>query len=113
MKKLWFVIFVIIAFAACSNPKPSMPIEMTYRPALGPGYVMYLKNTGNRSLTVYVKFKRGFNETLKEGSMTIGAGAERSFGWLDGVTFMQGDRVVVWHADFAEGEWSIPKSLDR
>jgi hypothetical protein len=102
---------------------PSLPIEVTYRSAFGPGYVVTLHNKASQQLKVYVQFFRERSnalenaalgrETLKSGELTISANGEEEIGWLEGVALRQGDSFKVSHAGYTDWEGKIPRSFDR
>lgn len=73
---------------------------------------MTIKNASNKELKLNVRFTRGF-KNLKEGELTVPAGAERQLGWIQGDSLKQGDRIAVQHPEYSPWDGHIPKSFDK
>jgi len=89
------------AAARVEQSKPDLPIALAYRAAItGPGLVVSLKNTSNRSLAVLMTVANATTKQEKTFRLDISPQQTTEVGHLEGWTFASGDSVKVVHAEY-------------
>ena len=89
--------------------KPAMPILVTYRASLmGNGYVEVFTNQSGRLLAILVTAYNPSFGRKQSFRLDIPPNQSREIGHLEGWSFVSGDQIIVYHAEYAPINTRIP-----
>lgn len=102
-----FAFLALVVLSACG--KPALPVAVTFREAvLEKSKVAQFHNNSSQALKVIVTCvgKAGDSKASKE--ILLEPGKPFEIGWLEGWSFLPGEKVVVSSAGFANFSVSVP-----
>jgi len=89
--------------------QPSLPIETTFRPAIGGNSeVAQFHNTGNKYLAVRAIFENSGLHQRRQTVLTIGPYKTVEFGWLEGWSFMSGESILLASDGYRARALTVP-----
>jgi hypothetical protein len=90
------VVIGLILLLAYAIWWPPLPIATTFRPAIdGNSEVAQFHNTGDKYLVIQATFENAGLDRRRGIVLNIGPYQTLEFGWLEGWSFMSGERIVL------------------
>jgi uncharacterized membrane-anchored protein YhcB (DUF1043 family) len=88
---------------------PTVPVRIEMRrSAVGRGLVAMFTNTSAMQLSVIMITRNPTTEVVNQKSLQVAPGRKVEIGYLEGVQFASGDRVLLRSAGFEELRYTVP-----
>ena len=92
-----------------SPPKPALPIGVTFRPSVGGGsLVAQYRNRSDKYLSIAVTLRNATLDQRKDLTLNLAPGRVVEHGWAEGWTYMSGEVIWVYHADYEPLSVKVP-----
>ena len=103
------VVIGLILLLAYAIWRPPLPIATTFRPAIdGNSEVAQFHNTGNKYLVIQATFENAGLDRRRGAVLNIGPYQTVEFGWLEGWSFMSGERIVLFGDGYRAQSIRVP-----
>jgi len=91
--------------------KPSLPIALTFRPALmGSGLVGMFRNVSSSQLEIAATFSSQATGMLRQANLVIPANATKEIGHAEGWAFASGQHVQLTNIRFRPAVYEVPQT---